>query len=122
MNVRNFFTKAVAETTGCFAFFNGVILDVEGEFRAYFEWNDYFYIKVHDGEFIHNFIRIKCFPSNGGYFLREVEEYNPISGLYEPLTCTERDRKFLHHVVVTCSIILASAKSNWNRLIESIQF
>lgn len=122
MNVRNFFTKAVAETTGCFAFFNGVILGVEARFQVCFEWNDYFYIKVDDGKFIHNFLRVKCFQSHGGYFIREIEMYNSISGVYEPLPFTERDRKFMNHVIVTCSIILASAKSNWRRRIESIQF
>ena len=86
MFVRNFFTKAVAEETGCFSFFTGSVLGTEAYFRARYDWNNFFYLKkVETGMCNETYLRIKCFPSHDGFFLHEVEVYHPDSGLYNPV-------------------------------------
>ena len=106
MVVRNFFTKAVAEHTGCYAFFNGSVLDVEAHFRACFAGNDFFYLKIEEGLFSKPFIRVRC-------FLMEVELYNPESGLYEPLSLNDKDRAFLRHIIKTCHAVITKADKKW---------
>ena len=113
MVVRNFFTKAVAEHTGCFAFFNGSVLGVEAYFRASFAGNN-FYLEIEDGMWSKPYIRVKCFPSNSGLFLLEVEIYNPESKLYEQmLYISDKDRAFLRHITSTCSTVLNKAAMEW---------
>ena len=113
MFVRNFFTKATAEEMGYFAFFEGSVLGIEASFRVCFEWNDYFYIKTDEVLWNNPFLRVKCFPFNGGFFLREAEKYNPDSGVYEPVCLEEKDRAFLHHVIMTCNAVLLKARTEW---------
>ena len=122
MFVRNFFTKAVAEHTGCFAFFSGVVLGMEAHFRASFEWNNFFYLKVEEGLWTKPYIRVKYFPTNSGLFLLEVEIYNPDSGLYEPLSLNDKDRAFLRHITSTCSAVLNKAAMEWRNSIDYFPF
>ena len=121
MFVRNFFTKAVAEHTGCFAFFNGSVLDVEAYFRAYFE-NNFFYLKIDEGLFSKPYIRVKYFPTNSELFIMEVEIYNPELGLYEPLSVNDKDRAFLRHITSTCSTVLNKAAMQWRNSIDYFPF
>ena len=120
MFVRNFFTKATAEPTGCFAFFKGSVLDVEAYFRAYFA-NNFFYLKIDEGLFSKPYLRVKCFPTNSGLCLLEVELYNPESGLYEPLSVNDKDRAFLLHIASTCSAALVKADKKWWEKIEKME-
>ena len=122
MCVRNFFTKAVAQHTGCFAFFNGSVLDVEAHFRASFEWNNFFYLKIEECLWVNPCIRVKCFLSHGGLFLREVELYNPESGLYEPVYINDKDRAFLRHIIRTCSVVIDRAAMQWRNSIDYFPF
>ena len=120
MFVRNFFTKAVAEQAGCFAFFSGSVLGVEAHFRAYFA-NNFFYLKVEEGLWTKLFIRIKYFPINP-LVLLEVEIYNPDSGLYEPVYLNDKDKAFLRHIISTCSTVLNKAAMEWRSNIDYIPF
>ena len=113
MFVRNFFTKAVADYTGSYAYFSGSVLGVEARFRASFEWNNFFYLKIKDGLMTKPFIRVKYFPTKIGLFLMEVEVYSYDSGLYEALTFTDKDRAFLRHIASTCSAALSRAAMEW---------
>ena len=123
MFVRNFFTKAVAEETGCFAFFNGSVLGTEACFRTSFEWTNHFYLKVEKGLWSKPFLRVKIYRFKGNIFMWEVELYNVETGLYEPtIELTEKDKAFLLHVIRTNSAALSNAKSKWWKMIESIQF
>ena len=122
MFVRNFFTKAVAEHTGCFAFFTGSVLGVEACFRAYFE-NNFFYLQVEEGVWSKPYTRIKYFPlANSGLFLLEVEIYNFDSGLYEPVYLNDKDRAFLRHIASTCSAVLNRAAMEWRNSIDYFPF
>ena len=123
MFVRNFFTKAVAEPTGCYAFFNGSVLDVEAYFRACFAGNDFFffYVKIEDGLWTKPFIRVRYFPSHGGFFIREVEVYNPKAGLYEPLSVNGKDRAFLRHILGSCSAVITTADKKWRDKIAKME-
>ena len=120
MFVRNFFTKAVAQHTGCFAFFSGSVLDVEAYFRASFE-NNFFYLKIDEGMFSKPFIRVKCFPANSGLFLLKVEIYNFDTGLYNPVSVSDKDRAFLRHIASTCSRVLNKAAMQWRERIEKME-
>ena len=121
MFVRNFFTKAEAEPTGCFAFFNGSVFGVEAHFRAYFG-DIFLYLKIDEGIFSKPYIRVKCFPTNSGLFLLEVEMYNYSSGLYERVSISDKDRAFLRHVASTCSRVLNRAAITWRNKIEKMEF
>ena len=121
MFVRNFFTKAVAEHTGCFAFFNGSVLGVGAYFRAYFE-NNFFYLQVEEGVWSKPYTRIKYFPLASGLFLLEVEIYNFDSGLYEPVYLNDKDRAFLRHIASTCSAVLNKAAIEWRNSIDYFPF
>ena len=121
MFVRNFFTKAVAEHTGCFAFFTGSVLGVEAYFRAY-SANNFFYLKVEEGLWAKPYIRVKYFPTNSGLFLLEVEIYNFDSGLYEPVYLNDKDRAFLHHITSACSAVLNRAAMEWRNSIDYFPF
>ena len=112
MFVRNFFTKAVAEPTGCYAFFNGSVLGVEAYFRAYFT-NNFFYLEIDEGLFTKPFIRFKYFPTNKGLSLLEGGIYNSDLELYEHLPISEKDRAFLRHIASTCSRALNRAAIAW---------
>ena len=120
MQVRNFFTKAVAEHTGCFASFSGSVLGVEAHFRACFT-NNFFYLSVEDGLWTKPFIRVKCFPTKSGLFLLEVEIYNPESGLYEQVSVSDKDMAFLLHVMHSCSAVLNRAAMEWRVKIEKME-
>ena len=122
MFVRNFFTKAVAEDTGCFAFFTGSVLGVEACFRACFEWTNHFYLKVEKGLWAKPFLRVKIYRYKGNVHMWEVELYNVETGSYEQVELTEKDKAFLLHIVRTSSVVLSNAKSKWWKRIESIQF
>ena len=117
MFVRNFFTKAVAEPTGCFAFFNGSVLGTEAYFRAYFA-NNFFYLNIEDGVWTKPYIRVKYFPVACGLFIREVELYNHDSGLYEPLSVNDKDMAFLRHVIKSCHAVIIKADKKWWERIE----
>ena len=120
MFVHNFFTKATAEPTGCFAFFKGSTLGVEAYFRGGFAGNDFF-LDIDEGLFSKPFIRVKLFPAAWGLFIREVEIYNPDLRLYEPLSLTDKDRAFLLHVIETCSTVLNKAAIAWRGKVEKIE-
>ena len=120
MFVRNFFTKAVAEHTGCYAFFTGSALGVEAYFRTCFAGKDFFYLKIEDGLFTKPFIRVKYFPVAWGFFIREVEMYNPDSGKYEPLSLNDKDRAFLRHILGSCYAVINKADAKWRKKIESL--
>ena len=120
MFVRNFFTKAVAEHTGCFAFFNGSVLGVEAYFRGCFAGN-FFYLKIDEGRFSKPFIRVKCFPSNGSFFLLEVEMYNHDSGLYEPVDINNKDRAFMLHVIKSYYAVITKADKKWRERVAKME-
>ena len=120
MFVRNFFTKAIAEHTGCFAFFTGSVLGVEAHFRASFV-NNFFYLEEEEGLWAIPFIRVKYFPSNSGLSLLGVELYNPNSGLYEPVDTNNKDMAFLRHITGTCSRVLNKAAMEWRSNIEKME-
>ena len=122
MFVRNFFTKAVAEDTGCFAFFTGSVLGVEACFRACFEWTNHFYLKVEKGLWTKPFLRVKIYRFNGNVHMWETELYNSQTGSYEQVEISEKDKAFLLHIIRTNSVVLSNAKSKWWKKIESIQF
>ena len=122
MFVRNFFTKAVAEDTGCFAFFTGAVLGVEASFRAYFEWTNHFYLKEVKGLWAKPFLRVKIYRLNGNIHLWGVEIYNPNNGAYEHVELTEKDRAFMLHIIRTNYVVLSNAESKWRKRIESTQF
>ena len=119
MAVRNFFTKAQAEPTGCFAFFSGSALGVEAYFRGCFAGN-FFYLKIEDGMFSKPFIRVKYFP-NGGFFIREVEAYNYESGLYEPVDINNKDRAFMLHVIKSYYAVIIKADKKWRERVEKME-
>ena len=121
MFVRNFFTKAVAERTGCYSFFTGSVLGMEAHFRAYFE-NNFLYLKVEDGLWTIPYLRVRCFPSNSGLFLLEVELYNLESGLYEPVYLNDKDMAFLSHITKTCSAVINRAAVEWRNSIDYFPF
>ena len=108
MFVRNFFTKAVSEPTGCFAFFNGSALGMEAHFRASFTSN-LFYLEIDEGLFSKPYLRVKYFPTNSGLVLLEVEIYNFDSWLYVPLSVNDKDMAFLRHIARSCSAALNKA-------------
>ena len=116
MFVRNFFTKAVAETTGCFAFFSGSVLGVEAHFRASFT-NNYFCLEVDEGLFSKPYIRVKYFPTKHGLVLLEVEEYNFDLWLSE----NDKDMAFLRHIASTCSRVLNKAAMQWSERIAKME-
>ena len=122
MFVRNFFTKAQAEPTGCFAFFSGSVLGTEADFRGYFEGsNDFFYVYIDESMVCTRpFIRAKYFPCHWGIFLREVEIYNPKSGLYELLDLSDKDRKFIIHVLKTSYAVITKADKKWRAKIAKM--
>ena len=120
MFVRNFFTKAVADHTGCFAFFTGSVLDVEAHFRACFT-NNFFYLKIDESLFSKPFIRVRYFPTNSGVVLLAVEVYNFDSGLYEPTHINDKDKAFLRHVMHSCSAVLIKAEGKWRDKIEKME-
>lgn len=122
MFVRNFFTKTVAEDTGCFAFFTGSVLGVEACFRTSFEWTNHFYLKVEKGLWTKPFLRVKIYRFNGNVHMWETELYNAETGSYEQVELTEKDKAFLLHVIRTNSVVLNNAKAKWWKKIESIQF
>ena len=115
MFVRNFFTKAIAEETGSFTFFTGSVLGTEAYFRAHHDWNNFFYLKVVETNMCNEpYLRVKCFPSHNGFFIREVELYNPESGLYEPVyPLNDKDRDFLRHIIKTCFAVSVRAAIKW---------
>ena len=121
MFVRNFFTKAVAEHTGCFAFFTGSMFGIEAYFRAYFA-NNFFYLQIDEDLFSKPYLRVKYFPSHGGLFLLEVAIYNFDSGLYEPVYLNDKDMAFLRHVIHSCSAVLNKAAMQWRKEIENLEF
>ena len=109
MAVRNFFSMAVANHTGCFAFFSGSVLGVKAYFRASCEGNN-FYLKIKkEGRWVKSYIRVKYFPTNSGLCLLGVEIYNPKSGLYEPVYLNDEDMTFLHRITSSCSTALNKA-------------
>ena len=113
MSVRNFFSMAVTEPTGCFAFFAGSVLGVKAYFRASFEGNN-FYLKIKkEGRWVKSYIRVKYFPTNSGLCLLEVEIYNPKTGQYETLSLNDKDMAFLHRITSTCSEVLNRAATEW---------
>ena len=120
MFVRNFFTKATAEPTGCYAFFNGSTLGVEAYFRGCFAGNDLFYLKIDEGLWTKPFIRVKYFPVAWGFFIREVEMYNPKSGLYEHISVSDKDRAFLRHVIKTYYAVILKADKKWRERVEKM--
>ena len=120
MFVRNFFTKAVAEHTGCYAFFNGSALGVEAYFRGCFAGN-FFYLQIEDGLYTKPFIRVKCFPTNSELILLEVEVYSYDSGLYEALPFNGKDMAFLRHIASTCSRVLNKAAMQWSERIAKME-
>ena len=120
MVVRNFFTKAVSERTGCYAFFNGSVLGVEAYFRGCFAGN-FFYLEIEDGMWTSPFIRVKYFPTNSGLVLLEVEVYNFDSGLYEPVHLNAKDMAFLRHIASTCSRVINKAAMKWREKIEKME-
>ena len=113
MAVRNFFTKAQAEPTGCYAFFKGSTLGVEAHFRGCFAGNDLFYLGIDEGMFTKPFIRVKCFPSHNGFFIREVESYSYDSGLYGLVSISEKDKAFLRHVIGSYHAVILKADKAW---------
>ena len=113
MFVRNFFTKAVSEPTGCYAFFNGSVLGVEADFRGCFAGNDFFYLKIDEMLSYKPYIRVKFFPVAWGLFIREVEMYNPDSGLYELMSVSDKDRAFLRHVISSYRAVITKADKKW---------
>ena len=121
MFVRNFFTKAVAEHTGCYAFFNGSVLDMEAYFRGCFAGNDFFYLQIEEGMWSKPFIRVKCFPVAWGYFLREVQLYNHESGLYESLSVNDKDMAFLRHVIKSCHAVIIKADKKWRERVAKME-
>ena len=121
MFVRNFFTKAVAEHTGCFAFFNGSVLGTEAYFRGCFASNDAFYLDIDEGRWSKPFIRVKCFPTNSGFFLLEVEIYNPESGSYKPAHIYDKDRAFLLHVINSSYNCIIKADKKWKEKIAKME-
>ena len=122
MFVRNFFTKAVAEDTGCFAFFTGSVLGVEAFFRACFEWTNHFYLKEVKGLYAKPFMRVKIYRYNGNVHMWETEMYNAETGSYEQIELAEKDKAFLLHIIRTNSAVLSNAKSKWRKRIERTQF
>ena len=120
MFVRNFFTKALPEHTGCYAFFNGSALGVEAYFRACFAGNA-FYLQIDEGRWTKPFIRVNCFPTSRGLVLLEVEEYNFDIGLYETLPVTDKDMAFLRHIVVTCSRVINKAAMQWSERVAKME-
>ena len=120
MFVRNFFTKAVAEHTGCYAFFNGSTLGVEAYFRGCFAGNDFFYLKIDEGLFSKPFIRVKFFPVAWGLFIREVEMYNHKSGLYELVSVSDKDKAFLRHVISSYRAVITKADKKWRAKIAKM--
>ena len=122
MFVRNFFTKTVAEDTGCFAFFTGSVLGVEACFRTSFEWTNHFYLKVEKGLWAKPFLRVKIYRFNGNVHMWETELYNSQTGSYEQVELTEKDKAFLLHIIRTNSVVLSNAKSKWWKKIERTQF
>ena len=121
MFVRNFFTKATAEPTGCFAFFNGSALGVEAHFRASFV-NNFFYLEIDEGLFSKPYIRVKYFPTNSGVAMLWVEVYNFDQWLYEPLSVNDKDMAFLHRITSTCSAVLNRAATEWRNSVDYIPF
>ena len=121
MFVRNFFTKAVAEHTGCYAFFNGSALGVEAHFRGCFAGSDFFYLKIEEGRWSKPFIRVKFFHSHNSFFLREVEMYNPDSGLYETLPVNNKDRGFLLHVIKSYYAVITKADKKWRERVAKME-
>ena len=128
MFVRNFFTKAVAERTGSYAFFDGSILGVEAYFKVCFTRNNFFCLKIdegtcgkpyifhlqiEEGRLSKPYIRVKYFPSHGGFFIHEVEIFNPESGLYEHMPVSEKDLSFLRHVLGSSYSVLLKAEKKW---------
>ena len=120
MFVRNFFTKAVAEHTGCYAFFNGSVLGVEAYFRGCFAGN-FFYLKIDEGMFSKPFIRVKCFPGHNTFFLLEVEMYSHDSGLYEPVDINNKDRSFMLHVIKAYNAIITKADKKWRERVAKME-
>ena len=121
MFVRNFFTKAVSDHEGCCAYFSGSVLGVEARFRAYFG-DIFLYLKIDvDGLWTKPFIRVKCFPTNSGLILLEVEVYSYDSGLYEHLSLTNKDMAFLRHIASTCSTALNKAAMQWSAKIAKME-
>ena len=120
MFVCNFFTKALAEHTGCFAFFNGSALGVEAHFRTSFT-NNFFYLEVDEGLFSKPYIRVKYFPTNSGLVLLEVEIYNFDLWLYETLAVNDKDMAFLRHVMHSCSKALNKAAMQWSAKIAKME-
>ena len=123
MSVRNFFTKATSEYTGCFVFFNGSVLGTEASFRGHFEGsNDSFYVKIEENLVCDKpFIRAKYFPCHWGIFLLEVETYNPKSGLYELIELSDKDRKFIIHVLKTSYAVIIKAHKAWRAEVERME-
>ena len=124
MFVRNFFTKAVAEHTGCYAFFNGSVLGVEAYFRGCFA-GSFFYLNIDEGMWTKPFIRVKGLPSHNTFLLLEVEMYSHDSGLYETVPVNDKDRGFLLHVIKSYyAVIIKADKKGRERIakMEEIPF
>ena len=119
MFVRNFFTKAVAEHTGCFALSSGSVLGVEAHFKAC-SANNFFYLEIDEGLFSKPYIRVKYFPTNSRLVLLYAEIYNFDLWLYEPVYLNNKDMAFLRHVTRSCSAALNKAAMQWRKEIESI--
>ena len=120
MFVRNFFTKATAEPTGCFAFFKGSTLGFNAYFRGCFV-NNFFYLEIDQGLWTKPYIRVKYFPTNRGVSILEVEVYNFESKLYEHLPISEKDRAFLLHIIKTYYAVLTKADKKWRSKIEKME-
>ena len=121
MFVRNFFTKAVSERTGCYAFFNGSVLGVEAYFRGCFAGN-FFYLKIDEGRFSKPFIRVKGLPShNNTFFLLEVEMYDYDSGLYMPASVNDKDMAFLLHVIKSYHAVILKADKKWRERVAKME-
>lgn len=122
MFVRNFFTKAVAEDTGCFAFFTGSVLGNEAFFRANFEWTDHFYLKEVKGLWVKPYIRVRIYRLNGNIFMwNGVEIYNAENGSYESAEISGKDKKFLIHIIRTNQAVINKAKDKKYKLLESLK-
>ena len=121
MAVRNFFSMAVAEETGCFAFFNGSVLGTEADFRAYFA-NNFFYLKIDEMLSYKPYIRVKHFPTKNGLYLLEFEIYNVDSGSYEPLAVDDEDMEFLCYIIDACLVALNKAALEWRNSEDYIPF
>lgn len=111
MFVRNFFTKAVAEDTGCFAFFTGSVLGNEAIFIANFDKTDHFYLKEMKGLWVKPYLRVRIYRLDGNVHMwTGVELYNAETGSYEPAEITKKDKAFLLHVIRTNFAIINKAK------------